>query len=175
MRTALLFLVLLALVSLPLSAFAQEELNCSPEAGLVDGSCLSNSQDSSTPPGTSARIDDTELNCEKAVTTLEIEACLGRQYSNADYQLNQAYNRLMGKMRSIEEFQKMKSGTLVAPLRAAQRAWLVFRDKECELYYSLSYPGTGAAGSFVACKVRLTKMRAGELDQQATVWSSRGY
>lgn len=56
-------------------------------------------------------------------TQMDLNACAGATYDRADAAMNQAYTRLMKQIGP-----KAKDG-----LRAAQKAWLPFRDASCAL------------------------------------------
>lgn len=56
-------------------------------------------------------------------TQMDLNACAGAAYDRADAAMNQAYTRLMKQIGP-----KAKDG-----LRAAQKAWLPFRDASCAL------------------------------------------
>lgn len=65
-------------------------------------------------------------------------ACASDAYAKADKQLNLVYQQLL--KQSDEEAQKK--------LRAAQRAWLAYRDANASFVYAIE--GDGSAGRMVA-------------------------
>lgn len=70
--------------------------------------------------------------CADAMTTAQMQACLGERYQEADGALNRAYRQAM---EALDE-------TRQAKLRAAQRAWIDFRDKSAEFEASVAEDGS---------------------------------
>ncbi|HVG31305.1 MAG TPA: lysozyme inhibitor LprI family protein [Pyrinomonadaceae bacterium] len=67
--------------------------------------------------------------CPEAHTQLDMNQCADAQYRKADAELNRAYQQLV-----------RASGGSDAKLKAAQLAWLKFRDAECD-YEASAYEG----------------------------------
>jgi uncharacterized protein YecT (DUF1311 family) len=67
--------------------------------------------------------------CPEAHTQLDMNQCADAQYRKADAELNRAYQQLA-----------RASGGPDAKLKAAQLAWLKFRDAECD-YEASQYEG----------------------------------
>lgn len=83
--------------------------------------------------------------------------CVEQKMQEADKALNASYQQAIKRITAEEEW---ANAELVAPFRAAQRAWLKFRDTECE-FYGLS---TGANGGWTGvqieeCKLAMTEER----------------
>lgn len=70
---------------------------------------------------------------DTAMTQLDLNDCAGRQHQDADAELNRVYKAILEKYR--------KDPLFVEKLRAAQRAWLAYRDAEIEA----KYPHAGEA------------------------------
>jgi uncharacterized protein YecT (DUF1311 family) len=94
-------------------------------------------------------------NCRNPQTQTEINICAGIEYQNADKKLNQVYQQLIPKL-SASRRQK---------LILAQRAWITFRDANCEFERSQLEGGTIASAIQAACMAELTKTRTAQLDQ----------
>jgi uncharacterized protein YecT (DUF1311 family) len=92
---------------------------------------------------------------EKNPSTHDTNACLGQAYEKWDLELNRVYGELSSRLGAE---------TGIA-LREAQRAWLVFRDRELaylsNFYGSLA--GTMYGTMLAADRVDLVKRRALEL------------
>jgi uncharacterized protein YecT (DUF1311 family) len=84
--------------------------------------------------------------------TIAMIQCLEAQRSSWDKKLNEAYKELLSTARPEQK----------AALRAAQRAWLSFRDANCQYY--LKGEGSIARISAAACARDMTEKRARELD-----------
>ncbi|EGU46109.1 hypothetical protein VII00023_09581 [Vibrio ichthyoenteri ATCC 700023] len=83
--------------------------------------------------------------------------CVEQKMQVADKALNTSYQQAIKRITAEEEW---ANAELIEPFRAAQRAWLKFRDAECE-FFGLS---TGAAGGWSAvqieeCKLAMTEER----------------
>ena len=73
---------------------------------------------------------------EKAKTQLESNQCADKQYQEADAELNRVYKAILEKYK--------KDALFIDKLRAAQRAWLAYRDAEIEA----KYPHAGERGYY---------------------------
>jgi uncharacterized protein YecT (DUF1311 family) len=88
-------------------------------------------------------------NCNNLKTQLEMNACAANEYQREDAKLNEYYKELAGKLGPSEKER----------LKAAQRAWIKFRDLQCEFEAS-SYEG-GSIQPLVrsSCLAQVTKQR----------------
>ena len=93
--------------------------------------------------------------CHNRTSTPDIVDCLDSLTAQWDKRLNAAYQVAL----------KHADPDGIAPLRAAERAWLEFRKQRC--YYLGAGPGT--IGRVVAsdCFLRMTKDRAEQLAEDA--------
>jgi uncharacterized protein YecT (DUF1311 family) len=88
----------------------------------------------------------------KAQANVEIMDCMDAEIKRQDQRLNQVYKALGADLSAARKDQ----------LREAQRAWIKFRDTNCEFY--LDPDGGTMAGLLAAdCMLRLTADRAEEL------------
>ena len=54
-----------------------------------------------------------------------------------------------------------------AALRASQRAWIAFRDAECNDHVAMFWTGgTGATVDIIGCKTEMTKARTKDLKER---------
>lgn len=96
------------------------------------------------------------LDCNKAMTQNDMNICAAQSYQAADKVLNTNYKRLMTKLKD--------NAPARDKLRTAQRAWLTFRDTQCD------FEGYGVEGGSMqplivaSCKAQLTKQRAKQLE-----------
>ncbi len=60
--------------------------------------------------------------CSHLTTQMELNQCAGANYKAADAALNRLYQQVMGKETDAASKQR---------LIEAERAWIVYRDKEC--------------------------------------------
>jgi uncharacterized protein YecT (DUF1311 family) len=94
--------------------------------------------------------------CGDANSQTDLDICYGQQYSAADAALNATYGKLM----------KAVSPAGQASLRAAERAWLVYRDTQC----AFNLLGRSDASVYpmvlAICKTGLTEKQNDELKGQ---------
>jgi uncharacterized protein YecT (DUF1311 family) len=95
--------------------------------------------------------------CEDAQTTVEMRDCAGRDYKQADAELNALYKQLMATL-SDKEHQ--------ASLRSAQQAWLKYRDANCEFDAFENRGGTIYPVVYTSCLATMTTARTKELREQ---------
>lgn len=96
--------------------------------------------------------------CDSAVNTMEIDQCLGGEFDKYDKRLNQAYQK------TLKDLEPSVRKALVE----AQRAWIIFRDKECDAVYAFWREGTIRNAKYMGCKIEKTSQRTDEL----TDWGS---
>ena len=94
--------------------------------------------------------------CANAQSQLEMNMCWGNQYKAADAKLNAVYREFTSKL-SAEE---------AAQLKAAQLAWIKFRDANCE-FVADAYKGGSIRPMIAAmCLADVTSARTSELKTQ---------
>ncbi|WP_186192089.1 lysozyme inhibitor LprI family protein [Burkholderia gladioli] len=72
--------------------------------------------------------------------------CAEKMRKSSDVKLNQIYKRLLGAVKSDPD----AGGDVKAELISAQKAWIAFRDAECELIVSISGGAQQWVGNFQA-------------------------
>ena len=97
------------------------------------------------------------LDCKKASTQADMNACAAQSFGKADAALNAAYKDLMAKQD--------KAGQ--AGLKKAQRAWLQYRDLQCAFNTAGSFGGTVHPMVLAACREALTKAQTAVLLAQS--------
>ncbi|MEE4209910.1 MAG: lysozyme inhibitor LprI family protein [Parvularcula sp.] len=87
--------------------------------------------------------------CSDVGPNVAITNCFDQQYKRADAELNEIYRRIMTTLGDEDK----------ESLRAAQRAWIVYRDKACAAE-AAPYQGGSAMGTVrVACLEAATRER----------------
>ena len=89
-------------------------------------------------------------------TTLAISECLMAETAAWDAMLNEVYQRQMADLAA-------QAADLPDQLRAAQRAWIAFRDAECGLQYGLWQDGSMRVIVAGNCQLSKTAERTLEL------------
>ena len=92
--------------------------------------------------------------CDNAQTQAEMNACQAREYKKADADLNAVYKQLMTKIDDEGERTSLK---------AAQLAWIKFRDADCEFEAYQNKGGTIYPLIYDGCLTTLTRARTKQL------------
>jgi uncharacterized protein YecT (DUF1311 family) len=107
------------------------------------------------PPAATQDDVDSEDPCPGSNTQFELNQCAARARDKADAELNKVYRELIKDTGTTER----------AKLRAAQLAWLKFRDAQCD-YESVGNKG-GSIYPMVSsfCQAKLTTARTKQLQE----------
>lgn len=94
-----------------------------------------------------------------------INGCYDREASAWDILLNENYRVALDDAQSYDADTQENGGDAgaAAGLKHAQRAWIAFRDAECDRLYARNMGGTIRFTVHAACQNRLTAERAIEL------------
>lgn len=92
--------------------------------------------------------------CANAQTQMELNECQAREYKKADAALNTVYKQLMAKVDDEGER---------SALKAAQLAWIKYRDANCEFESYLNKGGTMYSMVYDGCLTALTQERTRHL------------
>lgn len=92
-------------------------------------------------------------NCKSPDTQMAMNVCSARDYEREDQRLNQTYRELLAKLEAAKR----------EKLREVQRAWLSFRDLNCD-FQSADYQG-GSIYPLIqtSCLADMTKQRTKDL------------
>jgi uncharacterized protein YecT (DUF1311 family) len=93
--------------------------------------------------------------CDDTTNQLALNQCADAEFHAADTALNAAYQQIVGRLKD--------SPTALERLRAAQRAWVDFRDKECAFAASAAEQGSIHPLIITSCRTDLTKQRTEQL------------
>jgi uncharacterized protein YecT (DUF1311 family) len=102
-----------------------------------------------------------DAGCDDAKSQSEMNICADQAYRAADAKLNAAYAKLMGALGNDGFKTKLK---------AAQRAWVQFRDTECTYETADNEGGSIHPMVYAGCLTRLTTARTKELDALLVCW-----
>ncbi len=98
--------------------------------------------------------------CEDAVTQADLNDCTALAYEAADEELNLAYEAVLEAARPDDSSPASRAED---SLRAAQRAWVGFRDAACESEAALWDGGSAQPMIRSGCLERLTMQRTEDL------------
>ena len=104
-------------------------------------------------PQKSKANEPSESLCPDARSQGEMNQCMAAAYDSADKDLNQFYSELTKKL----------DADAVAKLQSVQRAWIKYRDANCEAEASLYDGGSIVPATRSACLERNTRARIAEL------------
>lgn len=105
-----------------------------------------------------------EIDCTNAVTQQDMNQCAYADWEAADADLNAAYQRAMALLQHWDaDLPEAEQGGVVA-LKAAQRAWITFRDKACEVEGYAMKGGSAEPLLVYGCMRQLTEDRTGQLE-----------
>jgi uncharacterized protein YecT (DUF1311 family) len=106
-------------------------------------------------------------------TAVELRICAEKKLKDADNRLNEVYQKLKSKIDTMFDYAhdvRLKEENKISKslLIKAQRAWIEFRDAECELSGQLERYGATANWkqvSIVSCQVIMTQARSSALER----------
>ena len=100
-------------------------------------------------------------NCANPQTQADMNQCAARDAAEADADLNLIYKEVVAHYQRMDRDSESKEG--VKRLRAAQRAWVAFRDAQCAVAGYESLGGSMEPLLVSGCVANLTKTRAADL------------
>ncbi len=95
--------------------------------------------------------------CDNAMDQATMNRCAHQSFEKADAELNAVYKKLQSR--------KMDDAQAGKLLIAAERAWVAFRDAECEFDAADNIGGSIYPMIYSGCLERLTKARVDQLDR----------
>lgn len=113
----------------------------------------------------SPALAEEKVDCNNAMTQLEMTTCANLDWQQADEELNAAYKAAMSKMRETDEFLPEDQRGAAETLREAQLAWIPYRDKACDAYGFQARGGTMEPMLVYGCRAQLTEQRTKELEE----------
>ena len=113
-----------------------------------------------------------ELTAAGHSVTVETGAGAGIGFSDKDYQaadkaLNQAYDAALASTKSRDDEKPYDAKSFEEVMRAAQRAWVAYRDADCkDLIAQEWFGGTGTTAASLGCMTEKTIQRTKELKER---------
>ncbi|PVZ10554.1 MULTISPECIES: lysozyme inhibitor LprI family protein [unclassified Pseudomonas] len=101
--------------------------------------------------------------CGEAVSTADMQACAQSALQAADDELNTSYKRLLQRF-SGPSAPGEDNAAARRKLIAAQRAWITFRDADCDAQYQAHIGGTLRGLVMLGCKQQHTEQRTKQLN-----------
>lgn len=106
-----------------------------------------------------------ELDCANAMAQQELNACAYQAWEAADAELNTAYKRAIAEMKDMDANMPDDLQGAEEALRAAQRAWVAYRDANCVV---AGFPMRGGSAEPLlinGCMESMTLQRTMELQE----------
>jgi uncharacterized protein YecT (DUF1311 family) len=103
------------------------------------------------------------LDCKNAMSTPDINACAWIDLKAVDSTLNQAYQRTLKRLGD----RGTESAAATKKLIAAQRAWIKFRDADCDSVDEMWAGGTIHTVMHIGCLQHHAEQRIKDLDAYA--------
>jgi len=117
----------------------------------------------------SAQQDDNRnIDCKNAETQADMNYCSAMDFQKADDQLNAVYKQAVKSQQDLDKQSAEINPDYVGALKAlkkAQRAWIDYRDGECEGEGYQAVGGTMQPMLIDGCKTDLTNKRIKELQE----------
>jgi len=111
-----------------------------------------------------APAQEPDVDCKAPQTQTDMTICAGQDLADADSALNVQYQatRKVMKARDAGAVTEDQKGAEAALIKA-QRAWVAYRDAECDLQGYQARGGTMEPMLVSSCAAKLTRERTGEL------------
>jgi uncharacterized protein YecT (DUF1311 family) len=104
-----------------------------------------------------------DVDCDNAETQSDMTSCAQARYDEADKGLNGQYKQTRAAMVAIDEDLDGDMKGAEQALLKAQRAWINYRDAQCENYGFQARGGTMEPMLVAGCLADLTDLRTKEL------------
>ncbi len=98
-------------------------------------------------------VQDSTVDCTNQVTQSDMNECAYKDLKNANEDLNNIYQALLSTLGGSEKKALIK----------AEKAWIGFRDSECDYEASASLGGTLHPLEIAGCQTKLSSSRTAEL------------
>lgn len=108
--------------------------------------------------------------CAGAGSTVALNACLERVFEAEDAELNRVWRRVLGAIDRADYMAPADRAAWTQSLRAAQRAWVTFKEADCKDAVGYEwFGGTGATAAVLSCLIDKTRLRTAELKARYAV------
>jgi uncharacterized protein YecT (DUF1311 family) len=106
------------------------------------------------------------LDCEKAITTPDINECGRIELDKVEKELNLVYQRVLKMMDKISKEPSAENNSdLKKSFIDAQRLWVKFREADCQTTYTFWSGGTIRGAMYIGCMQARAKQRIKELQE----------
>ena len=107
-----------------------------------------------------AKAQDIEVDCDNASSNVEMTHCGWQEFERADAELNDIYKDAISQIRATGRDLPVGADEWEKKLREAQRAWVAFRDLNCDELIAIEWGGgTGTSLATATCRTEMTNGR----------------
>jgi uncharacterized protein YecT (DUF1311 family) len=99
--------------------------------------------------------------CSDKIGTAETAGCYAKEWRTKDSELRKIYTKILDY--ESKTLSKQQTDSFKKSVRESQKAWIVYRETECELQAAQFMGGTGGIVMREDCKLELTTKRIKEL------------
>ena len=93
--------------------------------------------------------------------------CADKDFQAADKALNEAYEAALASTKTRELEKPYDAKSFEAAMRAAQRAWIAYRDADCKDLTAQEWSGgTGTTSAVLGCMTEKTMQRTKDLKER---------
>ena len=113
--------------------------------------------------GVTSALAQTSDPCTTQSNTIEINECLTQRLKDRDKTLNAEYQSLLRRLKPSDTFDQIDYPRARRHLIDSQRAWITFRDNDCQGRFVLYELGTIRAAVALTCQIEHTERRTRDL------------
>lgn len=105
--------------------------------------------------------------CTNAETNVALNECLGKAYPKADKELNVVWKKVMKTITDADYLTPEQRDAWKKELREAQRAWVQFKEHDCNGAVRYEWwGGSGASAAITSCLLSKTEARTKDLKER---------
>ncbi len=104
------------------------------------------------------------LDCDNAITTLDMNACAKQEQEKVENELNLVYKQVI-KSLSVPDTEVIKYSKVKSNLIQAERSWVKFRKADCDATYSLHQSGSIRNLMYLGCMQSHAEQRIEQLKE----------
>lgn len=103
------------------------------------------------------------INCKEAITTPDLNHCAKQAQELVEVKLNKVYQQTLKELSQPDSEQEDYS-EMKRKLIGAQRAWVKFRELDCDAVYTFHAGGTIRTVMFIGCMQKHAERRIKDLE-----------
>jgi len=104
------------------------------------------------------------LDCANALTTPDINECASVEQKKVEARLNTTYKTVLAYLDHADPIIKDDAASAKLKLIEAQRAWIKFREADCQAQYEFNASGTIRTVLWISCMQAHAEQRTRDLE-----------